>query len=77
MYLNHLGQIRDLTGWRRVADRLRGFLGGLRSFRIDQLGDHSMLDYIAHIHEAVRLEEAGLAPPVVPEPFSPGEPLPA
>jgi triacylglycerol lipase len=58
MYLDHLGQVRQLSGWGRVADRLRGFGKGLLKFRIDQLGDHSTLDYIAHIFEAVRREES-------------------
>jgi len=59
IYLNDLGQIREITGWKKVADRLKGFFGGLRRFRIDQLSDHSTLDYVDHIFEAVRLEEAG------------------
>ncbi len=59
LYLDHLGRIRQLSGWTRIADRLRGFGKGLLRFRIDQLGDHSTLDYIAHVFEAVRREESG------------------
>lgn len=68
IYLNHLGQIRELHGWKRIADRLRGFWSGLKRFRIDQLTDHSTLDYVEHIFEAIRLEEAGLPTGLVAAP---------
>lgn len=58
LYLNNVGVIEDLKGWRRVKDRLSGFLRGLTRFQIDQLSDHSTLDYIDHIFSAVRKEEA-------------------
>ncbi len=71
IYLNYLGQIREIHGWKRVADRLKGFFGGLRRFRIDQLSDHSTLDYIEHIFEAVRLEESGQTSGLSAEPVTP------
>lgn len=58
IYLNNVGNIEDLRGWRRIKDRLGGFLRGLTRFKIDQLSDHSTLDYIDHIFAAVRKEEA-------------------
>ncbi len=64
MYLNAHGQLRQLNGWQRTKDRLRGFFGGLRDFRIDPFFDHQMGCYIESIHrmvleyEASGLEEA-------------------
>lgn len=58
LYINNVGMIQDLHGWRRVKDRLSGFLRGLTRFKIDQLSDHSTRDYIDHIFAAVRKEEA-------------------
>jgi len=58
LYLDRHGKIRPITGWRRVVDRARGFLQGLRQFRIDQLTDHSVLAYIDCIFEACLVEEA-------------------
>jgi triacylglycerol lipase len=58
IYLNNVGAIQDIKGWRRVKDRLSGFLSGLTKFKIDQLSDHSTRDYIDHIFSAVRKEEA-------------------
>ncbi|MEZ6096842.1 MAG: lipase family protein [Pirellulaceae bacterium] len=56
MYLDRYGKIREIKGWRRVADRLKGFLGGILKGRIDQLSDHSMIAYIDSIFDAVRSE---------------------
>ena len=58
IYINNVGTIQEISGWRRVKDRLAGFLGGLTRFRIDQLSDHSTMAYIDHIYAAVRKEEA-------------------
>ena len=58
MYLDRFSRLNQISGWRRVADRLKGFLGGLRSRRIDHLSDHSMFGYIDAIFEAVRHEES-------------------
>jgi hypothetical protein len=53
MYLNRYGRLSKITGWRRWSDRLKGFLGGLRTGRIDPLSDHSMFEYIDAIFDAV------------------------
>lgn len=58
LYLDRRGKIRPVTGWRRMVDRARGFLQGLRQFRIDQLTDHSVGAYIDCIFEACLVEEA-------------------
>lgn len=57
MYIDSRGRVRDVEGWRRVVDRLRGFFDGLRHFRIDHFSDHSIEHYIAHIHAAVEKQQ--------------------
>jgi triacylglycerol lipase len=57
MYIDFMGRVRDVKGWRRAVDRLRGFLHGLRRLRIDQFSDHSIEQYIAHIHAAVQRQQ--------------------
>ena len=58
MYLNRSGQLKQLHGWRRVSDRIQGFLKGLLKFRIDQLSDHSATQYIDTIFQLARRENA-------------------
>jgi triacylglycerol lipase len=53
MYIDCKGRVRDVEGWRRAVDRLRGFLRGLRRFKIDHFSDHSIEQYIAYLHTAV------------------------
>ncbi len=62
MYLDRMGRLRDLKGWRRVSDRLQGFLGGLRRFRLDQLSDHASPGYIDSVFNIIRAEEAKADP---------------
>ncbi len=57
VYIDRSGQIQDIYGWRRVSDRLQGFLGGLLKFRIDQLSDHSVISYIDRIFNLARNEK--------------------
>jgi hypothetical protein len=57
MYMDRLGRLKELKGWKRVSDRLQGFIGGLRRFRIDQLSDHSSPGYIDNIFNVIRAEE--------------------
>ncbi len=56
MYLDRNGGLKKLNGWRRISDRLQGFWHGLKQFRIDQLSDHSAVNYIDTIFELVRGE---------------------
>lgn len=58
IYLNAYGKIRRLTGWQRIKDRWRGFLGGLREGRFDHFADHAIGCYIEHIRRAVEEEES-------------------
>ena len=60
MYIDSHGRVRDVEGWRRVLDRLRGFARSLRRFKIDHFSDHSMEDYIAHIHAAVQKQQQAM-----------------
>jgi triacylglycerol lipase len=62
-YLDRHGRLRDLKGWRRASDMLKGFFSELtKKFRIDSLSDHSIVDYIETIHEHVRMEKNGKNP---------------
>ena len=67
MYIDRLGRLKDIEGWRRVSDRLQGFLSGLRRLKVDQLSDHSVPNYIDAIFKIVRAREANqpAAPAVV------------
>jgi triacylglycerol lipase len=60
IYLNAFGEIRCLTPWQRLKDRWRGFLRGLRNGNLDFFTDHSVLQYIEHIKNAVEEEEGPL-----------------
>lgn len=62
MYLDRMGRFKKLNGWGRVKDRFKGFLAGLRRGRIDQLSDHSVVDYIDNLFKIVRSQEAVAAP---------------
>jgi len=56
-YIDRLGRLKDIKGWRRVSDRLQGFLSGLTRFKVDQLSDHSAPNYIDAIFKIVRADE--------------------
>jgi triacylglycerol lipase len=59
-YLDRHGRLRNITGWRRASDMMKGFFTELTTkFRIDSLGDHSIVDYIETIHDQVRREKSG------------------
>ncbi len=61
MYIDYKGRVRDLDGWYRVLDRVRGFLRSLRRLKIDHFSDHSMEQYIAYIHAAVQKQQRAMA----------------
>jgi triacylglycerol lipase len=60
MYIDSRGRVRNVQGWRRVVDRLRGFIHGLGRLRIDQFSDHSIEHYIAYIHAAVQRQQQAM-----------------
>lgn len=61
MYIDCKGRVRDVDGWHRVVDRLRGFFRSLRRFKIDHFSDHSTEEYIASIHAAVEKQQRAMA----------------
>ena len=52
-YINAYGQVRNLTGWQRVKDKLRGIWMGLKRGNIDSFSDHDIGAYIKHIEDHV------------------------
>ena len=58
MYIDRLGHLKDIKGWRRISDGLQGFFNGLRRFKIDHLSDHSSPGYIDRVFDVVRAYEA-------------------
>jgi len=48
-YLNAYGKYRKPTGWQMLKDRWRGMWMGIKQGKIDNFGDHSMVEYIKHI----------------------------
>lgn len=61
MYLDSKGALRNLTGWGRVKDRIRGFLGGLKKLNVDHFSDHLIDNYIDYIAVIVEAEKAATA----------------
>lgn len=57
MYIDHLGRLKNIQGWQRINDGLRGFLSGIRRWRVDHLSDHSSPGYIDAVFKIVRAEE--------------------
>ena len=50
MYINHYGNIRNLTRWQRWKDRIRGYWAALKKFKLaDNFADHSMDQYAEKI----------------------------
>tara|TARA_R110000851_G_scaffold316172_1_gene479114 strand:- start:34 stop:786 length:753 start_codon:yes stop_codon:yes gene_type:complete len=48
-YLNAYGQVRNPTGWQMLKDKWRGIWMGALKGKIDNFGDHSMVEYIKHL----------------------------
>ncbi|MEM6692394.1 MAG: lipase family protein [Planctomycetota bacterium] len=67
LYLDRHGKPRRLNLIMRRRDRWRGFLGGLKNWKVDHFSDHSIHRYIDALVIAVEEEQAGLregTPPV-------------
>jgi triacylglycerol lipase len=56
IYFNRNGDIKDYNYLMRRRDRWRGFLGGLRKWKIDAFADHSVHLYCQHLVKAVTAE---------------------
>jgi triacylglycerol lipase len=53
MYINHYGNIRDLSRWQRFKDKLRGHWAAFKKFQFfDAMYDHSMDHYEAKVKKA-------------------------
>jgi triacylglycerol lipase len=68
VYLDRSGRIRKLGMLSKRRDKWRGFLRGLRRFKIDHFSDHSIHSYIDAILNAVhdedeRIQSGGQAKP--------------
>lgn len=51
MYINHYGNIRNLSRWQRIKDMMRGYWAALKKFQLfDWLYDHGM----GHYHDKVK-----------------------
>ena len=50
-YMNAYGNVRKPTGWQRIKDRFRGMWMGLKQGKIDNFGDHSMVQYVANLEK--------------------------
>ncbi|MEL6894576.1 MAG: lipase family protein [Planctomycetota bacterium] len=61
VYIDRNGKLRKLRGWFRARDKFKGFVRGLMRWQLDQLSDHSMNDYIAHINAALKIEREQIA----------------
>ena len=48
-YINAYGNVRNPTGWQMFKDRLRGMWMGIKKGKIDNFGDHSMVEYIKYL----------------------------
>ena len=53
-YLNTWGNVRNPTGFQMVKDRFRGMWRGLLAGKIDNFGDHSMVEYVKHLEKYAR-----------------------
>jgi len=61
VYFNRNGDIKDYGYLMKRRDRWRGFLRGLRWWKIDQFSDHSVQAYCSHLVKAVRAENEQLS----------------
>ncbi len=57
MYIDQLGRLREMRGWRGISDRLRAGGFGLRRLNTNWLSDHSSSGYVDGIFTIVRTEE--------------------
>lgn len=57
LYIDHLGRLQNIQGWKRISDGFHGFVAAIRRWRVDHLSDHSSPGYIDAIFKIVRSEE--------------------
>ena len=61
VYINRKGEIKKYGIILKRRDRWRGFVRGLRNWKIDHFSDHSIHRYIESVLMAVKKEDADLA----------------
>ncbi len=61
VYFNRNGDIKEYGYLLKRRDRWKGFMGGLKQWKVDHLSDHSMHFYCAHLVKAVEAEDLALA----------------
>ncbi|MEM9826999.1 MAG: lipase family protein [Planctomycetota bacterium] len=61
VYLNRKGDIKKYGLILRRRDRWKGFLSGLRGFRVDHFTDHSITNYIESIAREIAREDKRIA----------------
>jgi hypothetical protein len=49
--MNAYGEVRQITGWQRFKDKMRGLWMGLKAGGVDSFSDHSMTHYIANLEK--------------------------
>lgn len=57
MYLDRQGELKKISGWRRVSDRLKGAFRALLKGKLDHASDHSVVQYVDQIFGLVRAEK--------------------
>jgi triacylglycerol lipase len=56
-YINHYGNIRELTSWQKFKDQLRGRWAALRNFQMfDGIRDHDIDKYCSKLKAMVKIE---------------------
>ena len=56
-YINHYGNIRELTSWQKFKDQLRGRWAALRKFQMfDGIRDHDINKYCKKLKSLVKIE---------------------
>ena len=56
-YINHYGNIRELTSWQKLKDQIRGRWCALRNFQMfDGIRDHDINKYCKKLKSLVKIE---------------------
>ena len=66
IYFDRNDRVRQITGWQRSLDRLRGTLRALRKWRVDALGDHQIHRYIECLLKELEQPPQGTSPSAAP-----------
>ena len=57
-YINHYGEIRNLTTWQKIKDGWRGFWAACKNFQFfDFVADHGMPHYISKAGNIAKLDK--------------------